>query len=209
MIQAAEPQPGAETPERHVARERLLEAAEKLFAEQGYAATRVQEITDAAQVNKAMLYYYFEDKRALYVAIIEDGLAEFEAVLEAALGAPVSYADRLRLLIREHVALIWRRPDRLRVFQRSQMEGDLAEMALQGRCQEPAYRLERFFAEATAAGEFGPIDPLLATLSLFNLTAGLATHLNRLGKEVPPEEVAEHVTQVLLHGLQREAAGVK
>src|SRR5262245_47758494 len=78
------------------ARARILRAAERLFAEKGYAATSVQEITEAAAVNKALLYYYFADKHSLYVGLIDEGIAEFRRMLDEALGQPGTYSDRLR-----------------------------------------------------------------------------------------------------------------
>ncbi|MBP8651741.1 MAG: helix-turn-helix transcriptional regulator, partial [Deltaproteobacteria bacterium] len=37
---------------------KILNAAAELFADKGFNGTKVQEIADAAGVNKAMLYYY-------------------------------------------------------------------------------------------------------------------------------------------------------
>ena len=44
------------------AKERILTAAIKLFSEKGYDASRVNEIANAANVNKALIYYYFKNK---------------------------------------------------------------------------------------------------------------------------------------------------
>jgi AcrR family transcriptional regulator len=44
----------------------LLDSAARLFAEQGYAATRVVDIVDAAGVAKGLFYWYFENKEALF-----------------------------------------------------------------------------------------------------------------------------------------------
>lgn len=47
-------------------KQQLLDAAARLFAEQGYAATRVVDIVDAAGVAKGLFYWYFENKEALF-----------------------------------------------------------------------------------------------------------------------------------------------
>ena len=44
---------------------RILKVAEKIFAEKGFAGARIDEIARAAQVNKALIYYYFENKQSL------------------------------------------------------------------------------------------------------------------------------------------------
>lgn len=65
-----------------VARERLLKAAIRLFTQKGYAATSVREIVEEAGVTKPVLYYHFKNKEGLYLAALNDGIAEYRALLE-------------------------------------------------------------------------------------------------------------------------------
>lgn len=51
-------------------RARIEQAAARLFAEQGYAATTVEDIVRAAGVTKPMLYRHFESKRDLHMALL-------------------------------------------------------------------------------------------------------------------------------------------
>lgn len=45
------------------AKERIIEAAKQLFSQKGYDATRVNDIASVANVNKALIYYYFKSKQ--------------------------------------------------------------------------------------------------------------------------------------------------
>lgn len=45
------------------AKERIINAAIELFSQKGYDATRVSDIADSANVNKALIYYYFRNKQ--------------------------------------------------------------------------------------------------------------------------------------------------
>lgn len=45
------------------AKERIINAATELFSQKGYDSTRVNDIADAANVNKALIYYYFKNKQ--------------------------------------------------------------------------------------------------------------------------------------------------
>ena len=51
-------------------RERLMEAAGEVFAEVGYKAATVREITSRARMNVASVNYYFRDKEELYSAVL-------------------------------------------------------------------------------------------------------------------------------------------
>jgi AcrR family transcriptional regulator len=52
-------------------RQALLEAARTLFGEQGYAATSLDEVVQAAKVTKGALYHHFEGKQELFGAVYE------------------------------------------------------------------------------------------------------------------------------------------
>lgn len=183
------------------ARERILRAAEKLFAEKGYAATSVQEITVAAAVNKALLYYYFEDKHDLYACLIDDGIGEFRRAVDGALNGPGSSGDRLRRLVHDHIDLMWRRSDLLRMVHRCLMAGDQEEFQLVEKFQATLAPLEQFFAAAAATGEFRPVDPRMAARSVIGLNTGFAFCRIYQEQHLSQEEVANHVADLLLRGL--------
>lgn len=55
-----------------ITREKILSAAEEIFAEKGIWGSRVDEIAERAGVNKRMLYAYFGNKEQLYVKVLEE-----------------------------------------------------------------------------------------------------------------------------------------
>jgi AcrR family transcriptional regulator len=64
----------------------ILEAAGRLFGEQGYDAARLDDIAAAAGVTKPILYRHFADKEALYLALLarhRDDLPTFTAAMPA------------------------------------------------------------------------------------------------------------------------------
>jgi AcrR family transcriptional regulator len=62
-----------------ITRERILKAAERLFAERGYDATSVRAIVAKAQVNQAAVNYHFAGKDGLYRDVLR---ASFRALTE-------------------------------------------------------------------------------------------------------------------------------
>ncbi len=57
-------------------RQKILDVAEKVFAQKGFDGARVDEIAREAGVNKALIYYYFKSKRdileSLFVSLVND-----------------------------------------------------------------------------------------------------------------------------------------
>lgn len=70
--------------EKSTTRDKLLEAAIKLFAEKGFNGTTTKEIAEKAEVNEALIFRHFSTKRDLYCAIIEKKIFE-EPGIEIAL----------------------------------------------------------------------------------------------------------------------------
>ena len=65
-----------------ITRDRILDTAEALFAERGFAGTAVRDIASAIGLTAASLYNHFAGKEALYAAVLERGLRPLVEVLE-------------------------------------------------------------------------------------------------------------------------------
>jgi AcrR family transcriptional regulator len=84
MLPAPRPDPTADAVSRPT-RERILDTAERLFAENGFAGTAVRDIAAQVGLNAASLYNHFPGKEGLYEAVLERGLRPlFELVDELA-----------------------------------------------------------------------------------------------------------------------------
>ena len=79
-------------------RERIVERAAELFAEQGIAATSLDEVLAAAGAGKSQLYHYFRGRDELVEAAVGLRCAQVLAGLTQALGAVTSLAELERAL---------------------------------------------------------------------------------------------------------------
>jgi AcrR family transcriptional regulator len=77
------------------ARQRLLSCATQLFTQKGYTATTVREIVGAAGVTKPVLYYYFRNKEGIYLELIREAFAKFDALLDSFRGLRGGVIERL------------------------------------------------------------------------------------------------------------------
>src|SRR4051812_33292189 len=61
-------------------RRNIIEVATREFAEKGFSGARVDRIAARTKTSKRMLYYYFGDKEALYIAVLEEAYRRIRAV---------------------------------------------------------------------------------------------------------------------------------
>ena len=194
------------------AKEKLLAAATRLFAEKGFAGVSIRQLAEAAGVNSAMISYYYGGKEGLYEAVLttqyERLLGKFEAI--AVLQAPVKekirqYAEVIRL---NHTA-----------------EQPLMARLIQGELTSPTACMEKVVRNYTSRiarivsgivqqgvedGEFRQdIPPLFATLAL----AGMLNFyfiLREATRAIVPifsvgdEEFVEAALKIYLKGMGRD-----
>jgi AcrR family transcriptional regulator len=77
-----------------VTRERIMKAAERLFAERGYDGTSIRAIVTKARVNQAAINYHFDGKDGLYREVLREA---FRALTEQQL----EHADEMKAMSRE------------------------------------------------------------------------------------------------------------
>src|SRR3954469_18414757 len=80
-------------------RERILRAAAAEFAARGYAGANVDRIARAARLNKAMIYYHFDSKAALYREILRDMFGAVRSEVGRVVASPLTADDKIRRYI--------------------------------------------------------------------------------------------------------------
>ena len=91
-------------------RARILEAATREFSLNGLAGARTERIAEAAGVNKALIYYYFQGKDALYTAALEAVAERMVAMSMKVLALDCSAGERLLRSALNHFDRIYSQP---------------------------------------------------------------------------------------------------
>ncbi len=90
--------------------EKIIEAAKKVFVRYGMAGARMQRIADEADINKALLHYYFRSKEKLFSIvfqkIVKGAIPQIIKVFKT--DAPLF--DKIRIFVREYLEFIGKNP---------------------------------------------------------------------------------------------------
>ncbi len=68
--------------EKSSTKEKILSAAQEIFIEKGKDGARMQEIADRANVNKAMLFYYYNNKNFLYNEVLKTNVSQIFTLIK-------------------------------------------------------------------------------------------------------------------------------
>lgn len=164
-------------PERTMAN--ILEVAMAEFAEKGLAGARIDEIAAATQTSKRMIYYYFQSKEGLYLAVLEESyrrMREIESqqhlenltpeaalrrLVEFTFDHHVSHENYIRLVISENM-------NRGQFLAQSQSIQQLNVPAISA--------IRQLYERGVASGDFRPgLDPIdihasISALTFFNVS---------------------------------------
>jgi TetR/AcrR family transcriptional regulator len=187
-------------PER--TRAAILQAAMRAFATDGVAGARTDEIARAAGVNKALLYYYFKDKEALFGAVLDDQFSELTKAIEQALATGTTPRQKFMAYLCAHFDFVSASPLRPKLFHREMMSAGPHLNYIVEKYLRPTFmKIAAVVAEGAKSGEFRQVDPMhvlpsvIGTLVFYFATPvpGLIT-----GKDpFAPEQVAQRRAAVI------------
>jgi len=194
---------------------RILAAAEQHFAAQGLAGARTEEIAMAAHANKAMLYYYFGNKRRLHRAVFENLLRQLRAAVFSGFKRKAAPGETFFAGVSGYFDFLAAHPNYPRLVLRQAMEAGAGFDWLVTEFFRPMHHeFARTLREGIARGEFRETDPDQTALMTLQMTVSYfaaAPILSRVvGRDLlAPEAVAarkEALLDFLRHAIVRSGA---
>jgi TetR/AcrR family transcriptional regulator len=142
----------------------ILKAAVKEFSREGVAGARTDAIARSAGVNKALLYYYFKDKEALYQAVLDDVFSGVRVAVQNALSRDLPPRERLATYVRAHFDYIASNPLYPRIvhgeFLRAGRDPSRLQRVAQQYFQPIFVNIAALLREGEATGDFRAVDPV-------------------------------------------------
>jgi AcrR family transcriptional regulator len=143
----------------------ILQAAVHEFAQHGIAGARTDAIARAAKVNKALLYYYFKDKDALYGAVLDQAFGGLIAYVGEVFSRDLPPREKILAYAGAHFDYVARHPLYPRIVQGEMMgvgrgKANHLERIVKKYFRPLFGRVAEVLKTGQATGEFRPVDPL-------------------------------------------------
>ena len=163
----------ARTPDSKTA---ILDAAERLFAEQGFSATTIKRIAEESRQNSALIYYYYDNKATLYRHVLDRIIGDLAHEAREGAGDAATPEEVIRAVIHGQVKTLAHRPHLPLLLTREIIDWKAAnaEHALRRLASSLFERLCGAIAEGQRTGRFrAPVNPRFAALSVISQVAYL------------------------------------
>jgi len=189
-------------------RSRILTAALEVFSRKGYASASMDDIVGRSGLSKGALYWYFESKEELFLALQDRQLASSLARLKARSGPTVSAMAKLEGAAEVAFESLIGKD---REASEMNMEFNLAAMRMRPvqRRQDTRYRTVHSFIleyvkEGIQSGEFrSDLDPDKVATVLVGVIDGLSLHWATTSLDFDWDSIRKTLTRVVSEGLLR------
>ncbi len=181
-------------------RNELTRQAARLFAEQGYHGTSMEDLAVAMGVQKASLYAHVKSKEDLLHELARDGAAAFHAALDG-IDERLPAVEKLRLALRAHLRVVAEQLDVATVFVREwrYLEGERREEFLAER-RRYEDRIRALFREGVEQSELRTdLDVNVAALLFLSAANWAYTWLQR-GRDT--DALADRFFELLVDGMR-------
>lgn len=160
------------TKERDITTEqRILEAARKVFTDDGFNGARMQQIADEAGINKALLHYYFRSKEQLFDVVFTDLLGQFQIAFFTILASDKPLIEKIRLMVEEDIELLMKHPE-MPLFIISEVARNPEKTARRANAAKISGLFKEFsrqVKEGIATGEIREVDPIDLLMNILAL----------------------------------------
>ncbi len=187
---------------RAQSRAQILNAARRLFAEQGYFKCKVSDIAHEAGMSQGNIYWYFSSKEELLKAVLADGFEALGAVIHEAQSHPGSGREKLAFTVERYIAFGQERGDFVIIAMSLLAHGGVPFLQKLGfdTLQIGAgyhQHLYPLLAQARAEGSVADIDPNILATFFFAFFNGLMITYGKDWMDLSPELIREAALRLL------------
>ncbi len=175
---------------------RILDAAERLFAKDGVAATGMRAIATSAKASIGAVYHHFKSKEDILESIVRQELEERQDLLEGLCVQGWPLETQIEQIVQMHFTLLQERSDATKLFFRERFD---PHPALQTKIQALYDTVAEYIAEilrkGIATGEVRPCHPLLTAYGVLGMLESIS--IRALGEDETAAQFMEEAPKQL------------
>lgn len=184
-------------------KERIERVARRVFARNGFDGASIRQIVTEARVTKPALYYYFKNKRELFLSLLEEAVAPLCDELERVARGDGTPRDRMTGIIGAVHQFVQERPDEFRLLHRAVERREPEVQVLAQKYFRRNFRaISGVLQEGVNRGEFRSVNVPQATFSVIAILVYFLTREHVidevLGKKQGAEDLRESLAQHIL-----------
>ena len=181
---------------------KIFETSMKLFAEKGYDATSIEEITATVGVAKGTLYYHFSSKEEIFNFLVEEGIKLLQNSIDIKTSKYTNYIDKVKAIVLIEIKIVQKYENLITILL-SQFYG---KEARNQKCQMHVYeyieKIEKIVKEGINKGEIKQGDPKAIASEIYGLICSTLVYKLRNQDTFDITKIYKEFERTVIEGLK-------
>lgn len=180
---------------------KIFETSMKLFAEKGYDATSIEEITATVGVAKGTLYYHFSSKEEIFNFLVEEGIKLLQNSIDIKTARFSNYIDKIKAIVLIQIKIVVKYEDLITILL-SQFWGNEARNQ---KCQKHIFeyigKIENIVKEGMEAGQIKQGNPQAIASEIYGLICSSLVYKTRNEEKIDTMKLFKEFENTIIEGL--------
>ena len=188
---------------------KIFEASMKLFAEKGYDATSIEEITATVGVAKGTLYYHFSSKEEIFNFLVEEGIKLLQNSIDIKTSKLPNYIDKLKAIILIQIKIVVKYEDIITIL----LTQFLGKKARNQKCQKLVYeyinKIVEIVKEGIKKGQIKQGNSQAIASEIYGLICSSLVYKLRNNGQIEIMKLYKEFENTIIQGLKIDEKGNK
>lgn len=183
---------------------KIFETSMKLFAEKGYDATSVEEITATVGVAKGTLYYHFSSKEEIFNFLVEEGMKLLHNSVEIKTENLTNSVDKIRAVMLIQLKVMKKYDEFITILLSQIWGNEPRHQQFRRYIYKYINVIEGLIKEGIENGTFRPCDTRLIAETIFGMICPLKIYKNEKDDELDNEKIVDELMKFAIDGIMNK-----
>lgn len=181
---------------------KIFETSMKLFAEKGYDATSIEEITATVGVAKGTLYYHFASKEEIFNFLIEEGIKLLQNSVDIKTSKHSNYIDKIKAIVLIQIKIVAKYENIITIILSQFWGTEQRNKKCQNLVYEYIGQIEKIVQEGIEKGEIKEGDTRAIASEIYGLICSTLVYKKREGENMDVMRLYHEYENTVINGLR-------
>ena len=188
---------------------KIFETSMKLFAEKGYDATSIEDITETVGVAKGTLYYHFTSKEEIFDFLVEEGIKLLQNSVDIKIAKYSNYLDKIKAIILIQIKIVNKYENLINIIL-TQLWG---KEKRNQKCQKLIYdyidKIEDIVKIGISKGQIKGDDAKIIATEIYGLICSTLVYKMREREKFDISDMYNTFESTIIKGMKRKCVGMQ
>lgn len=182
---------------------KIFETSMKLFAEKGYDATSIEDITETVGVAKGTLYYHFTSKEEIFDFLIEEGIKLLQNSVDIKTAKYSNYLDKIKAIVLIQIKIVNKYENLINIILTQLWGKEKRNLKCQKLIYEYTDKIEEFVRQGMKLGQIKGDDAKIIATEIYGLICSTLMYKMREREKFDITDMYNAYESTIIKGLKQ------